>query len=496
MKIDKIVDAIGQADDEMVEKTETYRKPKSKRRWGWLPLTALGTAAALALGIFILPLFSGEQLLDPSKNSTEYKSQVVKGDYPIILATYPLMAQYPDANKLASEEYDAAFDTWWQDRRISASTELVDENAWEEFVQSTLPLFLDTSKGQNAVYSPINIYLALAMLAEVADGDSRAQILAAMGLDNINTAAKQAGILWQKHYIDDGASKSILANSFWLADDFVYKKETLERLAEMYFASSFQGEMGSEDYTNALRNWLNEQTGGLLEESIEGIEFDTDTIMALASTIYFQSRWADEFVSENNVEQIFHTPKGGVLTEFMTQSRTSTYYWHDKFSAISKNLNDMGNIWFILPDEDVSTSELLNDDAIMELVKADYDYPNQKYLIVNLSLPKFDISSDIDLTDGLKALGITDIFNVAKSDFSALTENANGIILTKADHAARVTVDEEGVKAAAYTVLMKCGSAAPPDEKIDFVLDRPFIFVITGNSGLPLFVGVVNNPAA
>ena len=132
----------------------------------------------------------------------------------------------------------------------------------------------------------------------------------------------------------------------------------------------------------------------------------------------------------------------------------------------------------------------------MELVKADYDYPNQKYLIVNLSLPKFDISSDIDLTDGLKALGITDIFNVAKSDFSALTENANGIILTKADHAARVTVDEEGVKAAAYTVLMKCGSAAPPDEKIDFVLDRPFIFVITGNSGLPLFVGVVNNPAA
>lgn len=495
MKVDKIVDAIGQVDDGMIEKTEKYRKTKTRRRWGWMPLTALGTAAALALGIFILPLFGGEQLLDPNKKSTEYKSQVVKGDYPIILASYPLMTQYPDANKLDSAEYDAAFDAWWNDRRVSASTELIDEKAWEEFVQSTLPLFLDTSKGQNAVYSPINIYLALAMLAEVADGDSRAQILAAMGLDNIYTAAKQAGILWQKHYIDDGASKSILANSFWLADDVVYKKETLERLADQYFASSFQGEMGSEDYTNALRNWLNEQTGGLLEDSIEGIEFDTETIMALASTIYFQSRWENEFVSDNNVEQIFHTPNGGVLTEFMTQSQTSAYYWHDTFSAISKNLNDMGKMWFILPDKGVSASKLLADDAIMELVKASYDYPNQKYLIVNFSLPKFDISSDIDLTDGLKALGITDIFDVVKSDFSALTESADGIILTKADHAARVTVDEEGVKAAAYTVLMMAGSAAPPDEKIDFVLDRPFIFVITGNSGLPLFVGVVNNPA-
>ncbi len=30
---------------------------------------------------------------------------------------------------------------------------------------------------------------------------------------------------------------------------------------------------------------------------------------------------------------------------------------------------------------------------------------------------------------------------------------------------------------------------------MDFVLDRPFLFAITAEDGLPLFVGLVNRPA-
>lgn len=44
------------------------------------------------------------------------------------------------------------------------------------------------------------------------------------------------------------------------------------------------------------------------------------------------------------------------------------------------------------------------------------------------------------------------------------------------------------------TVMMMAGAAAPPEEEMDFVLDRPFLFAITGYDGLPLFVGVVNQP--
>ena len=73
-------------------------------------------------------------------------------------------------------------------------------------------------------------------------------------------------------------------------------------------------------------------------------------------------------------------------------------------------------------------------------------------------------------------------------------ENADGVFLSSAKHAARVAIDEEGVTAAAYTVMMEAGAAEPPDEEIDFTLDRPFVFAITSQDGLPLFIGVVNTP--
>lgn len=34
-----------------------------------------------------------------------------------------------------------------------------------------------------------------------------------------------------------------------------------------------------------------------------------------------------------------------------------------------------------------------------------------------------------------------------------------------------------------------------PEEEVEFVLDRPFLFVITSNDGLPLFVGTVYRPS-
>jgi serpin B len=57
-----------------------------------------------------------------------------------------------------------------------------------------------------------------------------------------------------------------------------------------------------------------------------------------------------------------------------------------------------------------------------------------------------------------------------------------------------VTIDEDGVTAASYIILdFGAGSGPPPDEVIDFVLDRPFLFAIESQS-IPLFIGTVNNP--
>jgi len=64
-------------------------------------------------------------------------------------------------------------------------------------------------------------------------------------------------------------------------------------------------------------------------------------------------------------------------------------------------------------------------------------------------------------------------------------------------HSARVKIDEEGVEAAAYTVMMTEGAALPPEpeEIVDFVLDRQFLFAIRTDNGMTLFAGIVENPS-
>ena len=115
-------------------------------------------------------------------------------------------------------------------------------------------------------------------------------------------------------------------------------------------------------------------------------------------------------------------------------------------------------------------------------------------MIVNLSLPKFDISSQANLVEGLQALGVTDVFDPAVSDFSPMTTDMEGIYVSQVKHGVRVAVDEEGVTAAAYTMMATSGSGAPPEDEVDVVLDRPFLFALTSPDGLPLFTGVVHQP--
>ena len=226
---------------------------------------------------------------------------------------------------------------------------------------------------------------------------------------------------------------------------------------------------------------------------------DPETVMALASTIYYRAKWHSEFSEDRTEKGLFHLLSADgetVECDFMHKDSSNNYYWADQFGAVSLSLEGSGKMWFLLPDEGVAMDDILADEQTMELLNSNGNWENSKHLIVNMSVPKFDVVSDFDLGEGLRALGVTDVFDVEAANFSPMTSDVADIVLSKADHAARVTIDEEGVTAAAYTVMMMAGAAAPPKDEIDFVLDRPVLFAITGVDGLPLFVGVVNHPAA
>lgn len=440
----------------------------------------------------------------------------------LALADYPEMAPYPkdddffsdvgdgeDAWKKASDAYSAAYSAWWDDRdALRSGTDYA--GVLDGFLSSSTAQFLSGAGEENRVYSPLNVYMALSMLAETTGETTRQQILDLLQADSIEALRERANALWLDHYRDDGVVTSVLGNSLWLRDGMTYSQKTLDTLASNYYASSFSGAMGSEEYNQALRDWINAQTNGLLAEQAQGLEMSPETVLALASTIYFKAAWDDEFSKERTDTDTFHALSGNVDVDFMHNTlEGAAYYWGDNFTAVQLRFQQGGSMWLILPAEGCGVDELLQSGEAMNFLlypKHDrYDdqgnvtqegWTGQKYLTVNLSMPKFDVSSDLDLIDGLQKLGVTDVFDPGVSNFDPLEASTDDpLYVSTAQHAARVKVDEEGCEAAAYTVIMaELAGCAPPHDEVDFVLDRPFLFAVTGETGLPLFTGVVNQP--
>jgi serine protease inhibitor len=118
-------------------------------------------------------------------------------------------------------------------------------------------------------------------------------------------------------------------------------------------------------------------------------------------------------------------------------------------------------------------------------------------LTIELNVPKMDVASHMDIREALSKMGVTDCFDKDKADFSSVTDssyNGKGLYITDAEHGVRVSINEEGCTGTAFTSVSDNDPPASEEAERTFTIDKPFIFVITGADGLPLFIGTVYQP--
>lgn len=387
-----------------------------------------------------------------------------------------------EVRELAAPVYPA--ETGWSE---------ADTSGLDAFTARSLPVIFADLNGQNRVYSPLNIYLALGMLTEISDGESRAQLMQLLGGGDIESLRESARQLFTAAYRDDEWLTVLPAASVWLREGEDYPSEPLERLAEYYFASAFSVPMGIETTNRALRDWINERTRHLLEAQAEQLELKPETVAALVTTLYFKGSWGQQFDEARTENEVFHAERGDRELPFMHQSLKTDYYRGGHFGAICLWMSGGAEMWLLLPDEDSSLQALIDGGEAAALLSQGRDWADQRACIVHLSLPKFDVSDDLTLIDALRALGVTDVFDPDASDFSPLSDER--LFVSQVQHAARVKIDEKGCEAAAFTAMSVTSAAAPQEEPeiIDFVCDRPFLFAVTGDAG-SFFIGAVNEP--
>ena len=398
-------------------------------------------------------------------------------DYPE-MAAFPQWTDYVDAaGNFDMERYDTDESLWRAD--VDAQRQQPGyADGLQDFFTAAMAEFLAGAEGENRAISPLNVYFSLGMMAELAEDGARQEILNLLGLSDLEALRTQAKAVWNGQYRDDGATVMRLASSVWLDEGTALPDTTLAALADTYYASAYRGQMGAENYTKAFRDWLSRETGGRLDGEIETVTLEPETVLALATTIQYQAKWAVEFPPSQTAAATFHSPGGDVTCQMMHGTYFGTVTWGEGYLAAAKPLeNDGGTMWLILPDEGVEISDLLTGGALGLLWGEGCE---SKEMTIHLSMPKFDLTASTDLIEGLRSLGVTQVF-------------AGQTPITKMPHAVRVTADEEGVAAAAYTV-MEYESTEPVGEELEFVLDCPFLFVVTSPDGLPLFAGTVQQP--
>ena len=278
-----------------------------------------------------------------------------------------------------------------------------------------------------------------------------------------------------------------------------YNEETLATLAQQYLASTFSAPMGEKKTDRAIAEWINENTGGLLRDASGSIETKPETVMMLLSTLYFKDQWRDEFWEKETKKDTFTAADGAQQTvdfTHLTQDRAD-YCRGENFTVAQLSFLGGHTMRFLLPDEGTTLECLLADDTVvggLVIYDMGVSLPSGKLV---WSVPKFDVSSDLELTDALRALGVSDVFDFDRADFSPLVDFDRfdkAVAVTKVQHAARVKIDEKGCEAAAFTAITGDATAAMPEELpvVEMNLNRPFAFMITGVHGLPLFLGTVN----
>lgn len=368
------------------------------------------------------------------------------------------------------------------------------------FDQDFLSYIHSQNEKENYVVSPLSFRAALILAVEGAEASTRAQLLSAMGFSSEEemtqwyAAVRESvdnfddWVRWQEQIAEEeaqfyppGKAPEVPAhayrvlNSVWNNTDRfgAFLPDYIRSISEQYGATA--DSLPADQITDAINNWCDEATAGLIPKISNDL---SGCAAALVNAVYLKSSWVDEFSEYMTEPEDFTDIDGTVKRRDMMKAKDRYRFFEDKETKlISIPLN--GGLTFIA---------VLGDDSDWLA-----DYAAAEYTDVDLWVPKLDTESSFGreaLVQYLMDRGAADAFDANTADFSRMTDYPWYIsdILQKA----KIKTDEEGLEAAAVTmIVMAEGAALEPEEPQyrEFHANEPFrYYIITTQTQTPLVV--------
>jgi serine protease inhibitor len=362
---------------------------------------------------------------------------------------------------------------------------------------------LDLMRAQgpgNVVLSPDSVAAALALAGTGAVGRTAAEIADVLHLKGPSVLATMGDL--QRAIVAGQVAAAVgdpepptleIANGLFLQQGVPFSPGFLAGAQQGFGAApetvDFWGDpIGA---LNAINGWVSERTGGLIPRVLGSLP--PETALALANAIYLDADWEHPFKRRDTGPGAFHAVGGDLTVDFMHQTESLRYGTGAGYRAVE------------LPYRS-STLSLLVMVPVRQRLGALQHHLDGRGLSriarglsprsLNLSLPRFHLGIDTELTTVLKRLGMPTAFSDG-ADFSRITP-AMALKIAFVKHAADFTVDEAGTVAAAATVvgLSPVSVHRPVRDPIVFKVNRPFLFFLRDDrTGAVLFVGRVTSPS-
>ena len=367
----------------------------------------------------------------------------------------------------------------------------------DAFAQSQMRLAVELfqssvleSKDENVLISPLSIQLALAMTANGADGNTKAEMESLLGgeisLEDLNE--------YLYSYVNNLPSaekyKLQIANSIWFRDDegrLQVEKDFLQKNADYYGAQAYKAAFDDQTLKD-INNWIKDRTDGMIDSILDQI--DEDAVMYLINALVFDAEWQHVY-DKSDVYKGKFTNIGGTEKQVdMMHSEETVYLQDEKAIGFMKPYSGSKyNFAVLLPNEGIDIYEYiagLTGESLMETLST------PQLGMVMATLPKFSSEYELTMNDVLKELGMPSAFSGDTADFSKIAQSSRGnIYIGDVLHKTFISVDELGTKAGAVTKVQMNDESAPMSEWV-VTLNRPFVYMIIDNeTKLPIFIGTV-----
>ncbi|MCF8323707.1 MAG: serpin family protein [Leadbetterella sp.] len=340
----------------------------------------------------------------------------------------------------------------------------------------------------NYFVSPLSLHIALGMLLNGANTETKTEIQKVLGLENqsMEVINKTYAELIENLPQVDPKVVNTIANSIWQDKNFVSEKDFLDNLTNNFNARLYNEDFADPSTVNKINQWASDNTNAKIKKILEQLE--ASQVMFLINALYFKGDWTKEFKTENTQKAEFIGTNTTKMVDMMNQTAEFKYADLEDYQLLELPYGSEKYTMNIVLPKNTSIENVVKKLNSAAWQSAQNSLNKTKVVV---GLPKFKIEYSKKLNGILQQMGMEKAFS-DQADLSKIAKPAGKLKVGFVKQDTFVAVDEKGTEAAAVTTIGIVLTSLPVYP--EFICNKPFAFLITEKtSNTIMFIGKVSN---